>query len=194
MCNNGTETVSYFCECVDNDIWTIIQKRFDGSVDFYRNWTEYKDGFGDTNGEYWLGNDAIYHMTSTANCTLKIYVTGWDNVTKHAIYETFRIADEADGYRLTIGGYSGSAGDSLSFHHAGQMFSTKDVDNDALTSSDTAEYFSTAWWFGSQLASSLNGRYLLESNTDEYGIVWSGYGKGPFYSMKETKMLIRPIN
>ena len=73
-----------YCECTADGIWTIIQKRFDGSVNFYRNWTDYKEGFGELNGEYWLGNDALHQITSNANYTLKIYLTGWDNVTKYA--------------------------------------------------------------------------------------------------------------
>ena len=105
--NIGTdEIIPDYCECDTDGLWTIIQKRYDGSVDFNHIWTAYKDGFGNVDGEYWLGNDIIQQMTSSACYKLKIVLKDWDNVTKYAMYDTFRIADEAEGYRLTIGGYS----------------------------------------------------------------------------------------
>ena len=33
----------------------MIQRRVDGSVDFYRDWFEYDNGFGHLEGEFWLG-------------------------------------------------------------------------------------------------------------------------------------------
>uniref|UniRef100_A0A182KFN5 Fibrinogen C-terminal domain-containing protein n=1 Tax=Anopheles christyi TaxID=43041 RepID=A0A182KFN5_9DIPT len=35
--------------------WLMIRYRYDGSLDIYRNWTEYRNGFGSVDGEFWLG-------------------------------------------------------------------------------------------------------------------------------------------
>ena len=35
----------------------VFQKRFDGSLDFYRTFDEYHNGFGDVHAEFWMGNN-----------------------------------------------------------------------------------------------------------------------------------------
>ncbi|RLV62362.1 hypothetical protein DV515_00019394, partial [Chloebia gouldiae] len=67
--------------------WTVIQRRQDGSVDFNRTWNEYKEGFGDLNGEFWLGNDNIHRMTSQGEYSLRIDLEDWNNKHKHAFYQ-----------------------------------------------------------------------------------------------------------
>ena len=194
ICLDGQEidSVPIYCECTTEGIWTVIQKRFDGSVDFYRNWTDYKEGFGEVSGEYWLGNDIIHQLTSRSKYALKFVLTDWDNVTKYARYNRFEIADEAGRYRLSIGGYSGDAGNSVENHHDGRHFTTKDRDNDALYTGDNCAVRHTgAWWYGQCYDSNLNGPYRFGPTIPNgAGIIWRTW-HGPRYSLKATKMMIR---
>ena len=87
----------------------------DGSVDFYRGWAEYKFGFGNLNGEFWLGNDNLHRITAAGNMTLRVDLEDFDGNITFAKYSFFTVADSADKYRLWIGGYNGTAGDSLTY-------------------------------------------------------------------------------
>lgn len=41
----------------------IMIQKFDGSTAFDKSWAEFKGGFGDVGGNYWLGNDKISELT-----------------------------------------------------------------------------------------------------------------------------------
>lgn len=89
----------------DGGGWTVIQKRLDGSVNFYRNWADYKQGFGNKLGEYWLGLEMIHTMTSHEVYELRIDMVDFKGNTYYAKYDMFRVNNETDGYRLAIGSY-----------------------------------------------------------------------------------------
>ena len=114
---DGGKPIQVLCDMTtDGGGWTVFQRRLDGSVDFYLDWESYKNGFGDLNGEFWLGNDNLHRLTATDDVILRVDLEDFDGNKTYAEYTTFKVADEADKYRLLIGGYNGTAGDSMGKH------------------------------------------------------------------------------
>ncbi|XP_059163796.1 ficolin-1-like [Physella acuta] len=113
-----TSELQVMCDTVsDGGGWTIFQRRVSGTVDFYRNWTEYKNGFGDfSSGNFYLGNEIIYLLTSNRQTELRVDMT-FSGTNYFAKYSSFNISSETDGYRLHVGGYTGNAGDRLAVHN-----------------------------------------------------------------------------
>ena len=97
----------------DGGGWTVFQRRLDGSVEFYLDWTSYKNGFGNLKGEFWLGNDKLRRLTAADDVMLRVDLEDFNGNTAYAEYTTFEVADEGDKYWLLIGGYSGTAGDAM---------------------------------------------------------------------------------
>ena len=86
--------------------WTVFQKRLDGSVDFYRGWDDYKRGFGNLNGEFWLGLDKIHRLTKERS-RLRVDLEDTTGKTAYAEYNSFGVASEASKYKLSLGTHSG---------------------------------------------------------------------------------------
>lgn len=57
-------------------IFQVIQRRDDIGdpirENFNRDWTDYKNGFGDPTKEFWMGNENIYMLTSNDEYMLRI--------------------------------------------------------------------------------------------------------------------------
>ena len=87
--------------------WTVFQKRLDGSVDFYLNWSDYKVGFGDLNGEFWLGLDKVHRLTSGNNSILRVDLEDFEGNIRFAQYNVFGVMNENNMYKLNLGTYSG---------------------------------------------------------------------------------------
>uniref|UniRef100_A0A2C9LBH9 Fibrinogen C-terminal domain-containing protein n=1 Tax=Biomphalaria glabrata TaxID=6526 RepID=A0A2C9LBH9_BIOGL len=153
----------------DGGGWIIIQRRINGKVDFYRGWQEYRDGFGDYNiGEFYLGNENIFNLTSTGQFDLRIDLE-FKNKIYFAQYEDFIVLNETDKYRLEIGKYSGNAGDSLRRQN-NMFFSTFDRENDIHKTKNCAKSFLGAWWYKDCHDSNLNGQW--GSNSYAEGMNW----------------------
>ncbi|XP_078363940.1 angiopoietin-related protein 7-like, partial [Oculina patagonica] len=170
--------------------WTVFQKRLGGLVDFYRGWDDYKRGFGNLKGEFWLGLDKIHRLTKERS-RLGVELEDTSGNTAYAEYSFFGVTSEKSKYKLSLGTYSGTAGDSLD-HHRGAAFSTKDRDNDN-SSSNCATSRKGAWWYNSCVISNLNGLYLHGKHSSGYeGVNWYHW-KGAHYSAKRAEMKIKPV-
>ena len=169
----------------------MFQRRMNGTQNFYLDWIDYVRGFGDMNGEFWLGLHHLYRLTASSS-HLRVDLADFDNVVKYSKYTTFRVADSATNFRLTVSGYSGTAGDSLSYCNT-RYFSTKDRDNDGSSSKHCAETNKGAWWYYSCAYANLNGHYNTgPGSPGQEGVYWYHW-KGYTYSLKVTEMKVRRI-
>ena len=174
----------------DGGGWTVFQRRMNGTQDFYLNWDDYVRGFGDVSGEFWLGLQKIHHLTASST-QLRVDLADFIGIDKYAKYSTFSVGDDDDKFRLTVSGYSGTAGDSITLNN-NQRFSTKDQDNDAWDG-QCVQAHTGAWWYNRCGHSNLNGVYYSGPNSPRYkGVAWYHW-KGWHYSLKATEMKVRRV-
>lgn len=177
--------------------WAVFQKRFNGSVDFNRTWNDYKHGFGNFTGEFWLGLDKIYRLTrnETKNM-LRVDLGMATGKTVHAEYSWFGIGNETATYRLYIGNVTNKtvSFDSLG-PHKDFVFGTWDRDP-----ADCTQIRGGGWWYGDSsncaVWSNLNGVSPRCRNETGVNIHWAELVKksAERSAPTSTEMKIRPID
>ncbi|KAL4223441.1 Fibrinogen-like protein 1 [Mactra antiquata] len=187
------------CKIIDGAGWTVIQRRQDGRENFSRNWEDYKNGFGDLQNEFWLGNEKIHQLTTQGDYKLKIDMEDMDGKKWYAEYDRFQVSDERDLYRLHVNGYHGTAGDSLTPYwrtHDGMPFSTRDRDNDKRFYDNCAEDYGGGWWYNDCYESHLNGKYYHNGSHNDYfvrnGIQWNSIHA--YSSLNFVEIMIKPTD
>ena len=119
-----------------NGKWIVFQRRRHAKLDFNQNWNKYEEGFGDPQYEYWLGLKKLNCLTfSVCAAEMRIDMTDYKGIKKHAIYSSIAVHNADNKYRLDLGAYSGTAGDGMrecssGINNDGMPFSTHDRDND----------------------------------------------------------------
>ena len=93
----------YKCVMENNNF--VMLRRVDDTLDFDRNWTDYKREFrqGDN---YWLGLELIHLLTSNWKYGLRVNATYWDGIQGWAEYDFFYVGGENEKYRLFVVGYN----------------------------------------------------------------------------------------
>ncbi|XP_032596875.1 ryncolin-1-like [Drosophila grimshawi] len=161
----------------------------DGSVDFYLFWDDFKKGFGNLDGEFFIGLDKLHFMTRDGDNELIIAMEDFEGNRRNAYYDRFSIGSEEEAYKLrTLGEYYGDAGDSL-VRHLGEKFSTRDRNNAQWDGGNCAKERQGAWWYFNYCHdSNLMGRY--NDNTRGKGINWYEF-TGYETTLKRVEMKIR---
>ncbi|XP_015772052.1 PREDICTED: fibrinogen-like protein A [Acropora digitifera] len=160
--------------------WVVFQKRIDGVLQFHRGyWSEYKEGFGDLSREFWLGNEKLHRLSYKRSQELLVQLQDSKGDIAHARYSVFSVDSESQKYKLTVGGYSGSAGDDFGDHN-GMKFSSTDQDNDIYNG-----HCGAGWWFHKCSSTLLNGEYRSGGG----GVFW--YRWRQHNLLNKTEMKIR---
>ncbi|XP_030403861.1 tenascin-X isoform X5 [Gopherus evgoodei] len=176
-----------YCDMeTDGGGWLVFQRRMNGETDFWRDWEDYAQGFGNRSQEFWLGNDALHELTAGGEQELRVDLRAGAEAV-FAQYQRFQVDPPSEHYRLHLGSYRGTAGDALSYH-SGSVFSTRDRDPNRLLIPCAVSYRG-AWWYRNCHYANLNGLY--GSRRDHQGVNWFNW-KGFEFSIPFTEMKLRP--
>ena len=179
-----------YCDMeTDGGGWIVIQRRLPtANVNFTRNWEDYENGFGDLDGEFWLGLKTIHELTTKTDVELMTTVKNESGPVITWTHQVFRISGPDTYYVLNISGGQGPGFDAMASTN-GQRFSTYDSGNTRC-----AYRRQGAWWYHACTHANLNGPHVcpnLPVNKLKARLVWyNGVGGHKYYTNAEMK--IRP--
>ena len=179
----------------DEGGWIVIQRRVpNGTVNFYRGWKDYEEGFGDLDSEFWYGLRNIHCLTTRESVELRIDLQDEQGNKVTWVYQQFRVDGPDQKYRLHIGQGTGTPGsnDAMAIHNDA-FFTTFDRDNDVWRS-NCAVLFKGAWWYQACFSCNLNGPHIPITppppSPTANRIVWNNGSQWVYYPSVEMK--VRP--
>uniref|UniRef100_G1QM93 Angiopoietin like 4 n=1 Tax=Nomascus leucogenys TaxID=61853 RepID=G1QM93_NOMLE len=184
------------CKMTSDGGWTVIQRRHDGSVDFNRPWEAYKAGFGDPQGEFWLGLEKVHSITGDRNSRMAVQLRDWDG-NAESLQFSVHLGGEDTAYSLQLTAPVAGQLGATTVPPSGLSvpFSTWDQDHDLRRDKNCARSLSGGWWFGTCSHSNLNGQYFRsipqQRQKLKKGIFWKTW-RGRYYPLQATTMLIQP--
>lgn len=163
--------------CVNGS--TLLQRRYNGTIDFNRKFNEYVHGFGDPASEYWLGLESMHRLTSDNCSSMRIDMTDIYGSSWYADYEYFVVGSADSGYMLDVGGFRGNASDAFEYQNH-MEFSTIDRDRD-ISNTHCAGNYEGGWWFSHCQHVNINGKYTL-------GLTWFDSARNEWIAVATSEM------
>ena len=182
-----------------DDDEVVFLRRMDGSVSFDRYWADYQRGFGNPEGEFWLGLEALHQLTATNDYNLRVSMTAWEdhNFEEHwLIYTGIQVGPYFDSYRLTLSGFdfpASSTGDTILVNDPGNNingseFTTRFRENDHCAYNQRG-----GWWYNDYCGGLARptGFYLTDDHTTNHdGVLWWVYQEELAYSWKALDLTL----
>ncbi|XP_030649043.1 angiopoietin-4-like [Chanos chanos] len=199
-----------YCEMLRDGGWTVFQRRTGPKVTFKRNWAEYKRGFGSLQKDHWLGLAKVWALTrgKERKSTLRIDLWDFEGGSVFAEYSNFKIGNEKTAYKLSVGAYTGTAGDAIrgayrGIDQNGFGFSTFDRDNDGCSPcifgdigvSSCSQEQGGGWWFSRCGSANLHGDWHPANDNRGWmsGLHWLTWRAPEPYSARATRMMIKSV-
>ena len=148
--------IDVYCDMnTTNGGWIVIQRnKKDSLVDFNRNWTDYEEGFGDLNTEFWYGLENLHFLLKNKTWEMRVDSQRNGKTWSYLHYHQFSVGSASEEYPLTVGGFTGVGSDQFTYHN-GMKFSTPDNDNDK-SNRNCADSERSGWWFNNCYSININ--------------------------------------
>lgn len=161
---------------------TLLQRRYNGSVEFNRKFSEYVHGFGEAASEFWLGLESMHQLTSDNCSSMRIDMADIYGSTWFAEYDHFLVGSADTGYVLELSGFSGNASDAFEYQNH-MEFSAIDRDRD-ISNTHCAGNYEGGWWFSHCQHVNINGKYTL-------GLTWFDSARNEWIAVASSEMRLR---
>uniref|UniRef100_A0A8C6U4T2 Fibrinogen C-terminal domain-containing protein n=1 Tax=Neogobius melanostomus TaxID=47308 RepID=A0A8C6U4T2_9GOBI len=187
---NTSEPFMAFCDMRTGE--TVIQRRTDGSINFDQNWEKYESGFGDLQGEFWLGLKRVHSLSAQGTSILHIQLEEWKQP-RRSIEHRFELEGPQTNYTIHLTPLSGDLQDFMS-NNTGMSFSTKDRDSGNQPHHNCIQD-TGGWWLNAFAATNLNGKYLRpKGRLERKKGIQCGRGRKGLCFLKLTQISVRPLS
>merc|ERR1712168_674954 len=115
----------------------------------------------------------MHLLTKGGDYEVRFDMEDHEGNTAYAQYSNFMVAGSDDNYTLTISGYTGDAGDAMTYS-IGKQFSTRDRDNDGSSSKHCGQEYG-AMWAGNCMNANINGVYGTNASNGNWWWQWKRY-------------------
>ena len=195
MANNTTVNISIPIftsptSVISVNNWIVFQQNINSLVSFDRGWTDYKNGFGDPTGNFWMGLEKLHILTNNdQSVQLRIELLTTTGTWVSVEYTTFIIDSESGLYRIHVSGWTGDTPDIFTIPPSGNVnngmaFSTKDRDNDLYSGNCVTHNIGrNGFWPNACGAAFLNGNY----GSSNFG----SFVGGAYVNLQAARMMIK---